>query len=150
MTDRGRIDSGILSSWKEIAAYLKCSVRSVQRFEQEYALPIHRMRKGPRSPVFAFPSELSQWLASRPGRANGHALVAHSGPGAWTHLDTPRLNDALRVQAELIEEMKESLKALRSNANVSRVAQREWIAWTNENKNSRFQDPLVRRNIVAG
>lgn len=145
MTNRGRMDSGILSSWKEIAAYLKCSVRSVQRFEQEYALPVHRMRKGPRSPVFAFPSELNQWLATRPGRSYGYG--ADSESSSWTHVDTPRLRDALKAHAELIEVMKESLKELRSNANVSRVIKREWTALVCERKNFTVQDSM--RDLIA-
>jgi excisionase family DNA binding protein len=43
----------ILNSWKEIAGYLGRGVRTVQRWEQELHLPVHRMGKGRRSPVFA-------------------------------------------------------------------------------------------------
>ena len=37
-------------------------VRTVQRWERELDLPVHRVRTGPRSPVHAFPGELTAWL----------------------------------------------------------------------------------------
>jgi len=49
---------GLLSSWKEIATYLGCGVRTVQRWEQQRKLPIHRIGTGPKAPVFAFEGEL--------------------------------------------------------------------------------------------
>src|ERR1035441_3364214 len=33
-----------LDSWKEVAAYLKRGARTVQRWEREKALPVHRLR----------------------------------------------------------------------------------------------------------
>jgi hypothetical protein len=60
--------SDALQSWKEIAAYLKRGVRTAQRWERSAGLPVRRPRAGDRSPVFAFPSEIDQWLHSRPTR----------------------------------------------------------------------------------
>jgi len=37
-------------------------VRTVQRWESELGLPVHRVGRGPRSPVHAFTSELSAWM----------------------------------------------------------------------------------------
>ena len=53
-----------LDSWKEIARYLDRDVRSVQRWERERGLPIHRM-PGQKGTVFAYESELDSWLHSR-------------------------------------------------------------------------------------
>src|SRR2546423_3144970 len=66
----GKIElrSDALQSWKEIAAYLKRGVRTAQRWERCAGLPVRRPRPGDRSPVFAFPSEIDQWLHSRPTR----------------------------------------------------------------------------------
>jgi hypothetical protein len=55
-----------LQSWKEIACYMKRGVRTVQRWEHEAALPVRRHGAGRRSAVFAFPSEIDQWMLSRP------------------------------------------------------------------------------------
>lgn len=57
--------SGRLESWKEIAAYLNTSVRTVQRWEESHGLPVHRVLREKRSAVFAYPNELDAWLASR-------------------------------------------------------------------------------------
>ena len=54
-----------LDSWKEIAAYLKKSVRTVHRWESEEALPVHRHLHQSSGTVYAFKSELDTWWASR-------------------------------------------------------------------------------------
>jgi hypothetical protein len=52
----------ILNSWKEIASYLDRGVRTVQRWERDSQLPVHRLGTSKVGPVFAFPSELDLWL----------------------------------------------------------------------------------------
>jgi len=54
-----------LDSWKEIAAYLKRGARTVQRWEREESLPVHRLRHDKLGSVFAYKSELDQWWARR-------------------------------------------------------------------------------------
>lgn len=61
--------NGRLDSWKEIAAYLRRSVRTVIRWEQEEGLPVHRQSHVKRGTVYAYPDELDAWLASRGGGA---------------------------------------------------------------------------------
>ena len=61
-----KLQSNALQSWKEIAAYLKRGVRTAQRWERDAGLPVRRPRPGDRNPVFAFPSEIDEWLHSRP------------------------------------------------------------------------------------
>ena len=53
-----------LDSWKEIAAYLGRGVRTVQRWERELKLPVHRIGSGRRSPVYALPTELNFWVST--------------------------------------------------------------------------------------
>ncbi|HEV2348980.1 MAG TPA: hypothetical protein VG028_03940 [Terriglobia bacterium] len=53
--------SGRLESWKEIATYLKREVRTVQRWEKEEGLPIHRQMHKSLGTVYAFKSELDGW-----------------------------------------------------------------------------------------
>src|SRR5262245_17818945 len=50
----------LLVSWKEIAAYLKCSVRKAQRLEEQ-GLPVNRMA-GAKS-VWARKPDIDRWLA---------------------------------------------------------------------------------------
>ena len=54
-----------LESWKEIATYLKRDVRTVKRWEKAEGLPVHRQMHQARGSVFAYPSELEAWKASR-------------------------------------------------------------------------------------
>lgn len=53
-----------LDSWKEIAAFLDCSDRTVKRWETERGLPVHRMPGSGRGRVSAYTAELSHWLAA--------------------------------------------------------------------------------------
>jgi hypothetical protein len=58
----------ILNSWKEIANYLGRGVRTVQRWEVQLGLPVHRPAGKDHSAVLAFSSELDEWLDKRPLR----------------------------------------------------------------------------------
>jgi len=53
-----------LDSWKEIAAFFGRDERTVRRWEKENALPIHRVPGGAKGRVFAYESELRQWLST--------------------------------------------------------------------------------------
>ncbi len=55
-----------LVSWKEIAAYLGCDVRTCMRWEKERGLPVHRPGGQPGPRVFAWKHELDSWLAGKP------------------------------------------------------------------------------------
>jgi TolB-like protein len=54
-----------LVSWKEVAAYLHCNIRSVQRWERGEGLPVHRHLHQRGSTVYAQPEELDRWLETR-------------------------------------------------------------------------------------
>jgi hypothetical protein len=56
----------ILNSWKEIALYLRRGTRTVQRWERDLGLPVHRLHGKSRSPVVALCQELDFWVSSRP------------------------------------------------------------------------------------
>jgi PAS domain S-box-containing protein len=64
-----------LNSWKEIADYLDRSVRTVQRWEARFGLPV-RHRSGKRTAVFAIQAELDSWLQTR----SRFRLEPHDGP----------------------------------------------------------------------
>jgi serine/threonine-protein kinase len=65
-----------LDSWKDIAAYLGRDLRTVQRWESERRLPVHRLPGGDRPRVYALPSELDAWLRSSPAEDREPASVA--------------------------------------------------------------------------
>lgn len=68
MAQTVKSSSQTLNSWKEIAQYLDRGVRTIQRWEHGLGLPVHRIGKGKRSPVFATASELNFWLSTVVGR----------------------------------------------------------------------------------
>jgi hypothetical protein len=62
MAQRPKPSIPSLNSWKEISAFMDRGVRTIQRWEKELGLPVHRLGTGLRSPVHAYPSELTAWL----------------------------------------------------------------------------------------
>jgi TolB-like protein len=67
----------ILHSWKEISAYLERDVRTCHRWEDELGLPIHRIdENSPRSKVFAYKSEIDEWLREKANNHDEKALSA--------------------------------------------------------------------------
>ena len=81
-----------LDSWKEIAAYLKRDIRTVQRWEKLEGLPIHRHQHQKRGSAFAYTTELDAWwrgrgpefekvdLVDRPeGQPSGLGAIARRG-----------------------------------------------------------------------
>ena len=77
-----------LESWKAIAEYLQRDARTVRRWEASEALPVHRHRHLARSSVYAYPSELDAWRATRQpekevraiGWLGGHARALALAP----------------------------------------------------------------------
>ena len=71
MTDEERstrFEETTLDSWKAIAAHLKRDVRTVKRWEKLEGLPVHRHLHQARSSVYAYPSEINAWSATRQPR----------------------------------------------------------------------------------
>jgi Tol biopolymer transport system component len=62
-----------LDSWKEIAAYLRRDVTTVQRWEKREGMPVHRHVHQKMGSVYAFKADLDAWARSR-----GSALVAET------------------------------------------------------------------------
>jgi hypothetical protein len=56
-----RDPSDRLESWKEIAAYLRREVRTVQRWEKREGLPVHRHHHDERASIYAYKAELDAW-----------------------------------------------------------------------------------------
>lgn len=68
----------ILHSWKEIAEWLRCDVRTAMRWEKERSLPVHRVPGAKRGAVFAYRSELGTWL--REGKAAESRALESTSP----------------------------------------------------------------------
>lgn len=54
-----------LRSWKEIAAYLKKSIRTVQGWEAKLGLPVRRLAAGGKDEIVVTKAELDQWNRQR-------------------------------------------------------------------------------------
>ena len=65
-----------LNSWKEIAAFLGRTVRTVQRWEKDAGLPLRRGGPGQRGAVCASKREISEWWERR--RATLDDVSAHA------------------------------------------------------------------------
>ena len=74
MADPSRTDraesatGGRLEGWKAIATYVGRDVRTVNRWEADEGLPVHRHVHRRRGTVYAFQSELDAWRRSRQAR----------------------------------------------------------------------------------
>jgi Tol biopolymer transport system component len=72
-----------LDSWKEIAAYLKRDVTTVQRWEKREEMPVHRHLHDRMGSVYASRAELDAWTRSRnlpAAQENGNDAVAPQPP----------------------------------------------------------------------
>lgn len=75
-----------LASWKEIAAYLDCDVRTCRRWEMSKGLPVHRIGESEKARVYAFRDELDQWLKNQ-AQDNNHKHLSKQGKYSlrWYH-----------------------------------------------------------------
>jgi tetratricopeptide (TPR) repeat protein len=78
-----------LDCWKEIAAYLGRSEKTVRRWETDKGLPTHRAPGAGRTAVYAFTAELNLWLKS--GRAQGLEVAEVDGETASAQAEAARL-----------------------------------------------------------
>jgi len=54
-----------LDTWQEIAKYLKWEIRTCQRKEKDFGLPVYREKDLKKSRVFAYKKELDEWLEKK-------------------------------------------------------------------------------------
>ncbi|MGA9511159.1 MAG: tetratricopeptide repeat protein [Candidatus Sulfotelmatobacter sp.] len=69
-----------LDSWKEIALYLHRDVTTVQRWEKQEGMPVHRHLHHKRGSVYALGSELDAWRQSRKLRLDEVQAPAQEAP----------------------------------------------------------------------
>ena len=71
-----------LDSWKEIATYLGRDVTTVQRWERQEGMPVHRHLHHKRGSVYALSSELDAWRQGRTLRSEEEQELALEAAGA--------------------------------------------------------------------
>ena len=88
----------ILHSWKEIASYIGRGVRTIQRYEVQFGLPVHRPAGSSRSSVMAFCDEIDAWLSRTPTHYSRRVINLIGKPsemGSKMVLNANRVSDAL-------------------------------------------------------
>lgn len=120
MPDGMMSDSGVFTSWKEIASYLGKGVRTVQRWEAQFGLPVQRPNAHVKGIVRATREELDQWIATRWSPRTGK-LDLPDGPVEFrppaASLPTTKAGieemEALRIQHQaLVMGLRQSLEQL--------------------------------------
>ena len=71
-----------LNSWKEIAAYLKCSERTVRRWEQE-GLPVRRHPHKARAAIYAYRTEIDAWWRDGHDRLKQTSDLDRTAEATW-------------------------------------------------------------------
>jgi hypothetical protein len=116
--------TAVLTSWKDIARYMGKGVRTVQRWEQDFGLPVRRPLGSNKKAVLARPRELDAWVALRCGsraeqssanlamdtQARDRSLMVLSSLSA--KIETSRLLRDNNIM--LINEVKAAVEELRS------------------------------------
>jgi tetratricopeptide (TPR) repeat protein len=104
-----------LDSWKEIAAFFSRDERTVNRWEKELGLPVHRL-PGTKGRVYAYTEELSAWVAApknaraaspeldsagqhAPGQPGPESPILTPTPGAQTSFDVASLESPSPLEA---------------------------------------------------
>jgi hypothetical protein len=103
----------VLTSWKEIAGYMGCGVRTIQRYERQYRLPVRRLTGKARGAVFAIPSEIDAWLLFKSDRKPGAELPARIFVTVTTvHASVEKGTELRRRCGELLSAHHQALESL--------------------------------------
>jgi len=113
-----------LDSWKEIAAYLRREVRTIQRWEAKEGLPVHRHLHDTQVTVYAYPAELEEWLARRrPAQDAGDSAASARAVPSPRGLD----RKALLFGGAILLLMVIGLASIRGRTAGVRPQVRDWV-----------------------
>ena len=107
----------VFRSWKEIASYASASVRTAQRWERDFELPVRRLRTKRGTTVMAFKSDMDRWLAAAaelPDRIlrEGHTQMPLDSPALWrARIDSGHLQGSTHP-SQLLRSWKEIARYL--------------------------------------
>lgn len=113
----------VLTCWKDIANYMGKGVRTVQRWEQEFGLPVRRPLGSNKKAVLARPSDLDAWVALRCGFRNPVSAASPGGKRA----DAAGCLAALTAQIETARQLGDHNRILMDKFNVALLNLRQQI-----------------------
>jgi Putative lumazine-binding len=87
-----------LESWKQIAAHLNRSERTVRRWEAVEGLPVRRREHQKQDTVFAYSQEIDEWSRRRTRK---QLLAAQSEPDPKSHRSILALSDGVGAESPL-------------------------------------------------
>jgi|SRR5215831_6042183 len=116
---KSRASVQILNGWKEIANYLGRGVRTVQRYERLFGLPVRRPAGKPWGSVVATPGDIDAWVARTPVR-DGLRLMhppIESSSSTWANIQEGMAEMArlAKEMADLRLELRNSVRLLRQS-----------------------------------
>jgi Tol biopolymer transport system component len=124
-----------LDSWKEIAAYLKRDVTTVQRWEKREGMPVHRHLHDRMGSVYASRADLDAWMRSRnlrTGQENGNGAISPS-PSA----PPPAAKSTVRIKWTSVLPLAAAIAAIAIGGIL--WLQRTEFFWRDPLANARFQ-----------
>ena len=136
----GPVSLAQLNGWKEIAAYLGRSVRTVQRWEKDFGLPVRRFGVSKPESVFALQREMDAWLLSSQGISARSGAGAPESPGGSARRsgDSAAPPDQRSVRGRLTP-----LRIIMAALGVAAVAIVVWEVWANVQRERRSTPPTV-------
>jgi hypothetical protein len=121
-------DPDVLTCWKDIARYLGKGVRTVQRWEQEFGLPVRRPNGvDHKSAVIAHIRELDSWLQSEWSERNGRKK-GNDPSLSQLHLLIQTSRELRDAHSTLIHETTAALANLMHSCNQLDLTRRERYA----------------------
>ena len=135
-----------LDSWKEIAAYLKRDVTTVQRWEKREGMPVHRHLHDRIGSVYASRAELDAWARSRhPAWAENGANISVPEPVVVAE---PAAAATLTIRAKWWLAAAAALAAALVLATLFEIQRTEYF-WHSPIANAHFQ-PVTEFDGVSG
>ncbi len=124
--------SEFLTSWKEIASYLGKGIRTVQRWEQQFGLPVRRPNEKVKGIVHATRQELDEWLARQwSQRPKEFAYANHIDPIYIEEVRKAVLQSAELRKANrlLLQDIRMSVQQMFSEceAMTAQLTPRDWV-----------------------
>jgi hypothetical protein len=134
-----------LNGWKEIAAYLGRSVRTVQRWEKEFGLPVRRFGLSKPESVFAMPREIDDWLLTSQAVNARSVTGAAESPGFPADPPRPLVGEPGRPRQSLIPKapLGRTLLAALVVVAVLAIAWAAWVTWQLARDRARQPPPAL-------